>query len=62
MPRMTVELPIDTLAQTISLLTEEERESLALLLSEHGGELKQRRDNIQQGTVTTLSEAEVFAD
>lgn len=60
MPRMTVELSVERLAQTIAELSEEERETLALLLSEHGEELKRRKEEIEQGTVTAVSEADLF--
>lgn len=62
MPQMTVDLSIDKLAETINHMTDEERESLSLLLSEHGAELKSRKDDIEQNTVTTLSEDEVFGE
>lgn len=59
-PRMTLDLSVEQLAQTIADLSEEERETLALLLSEHGEELKRRKQEIEQGTVTGVREADIF--
>ena len=60
MPKLSVDLSIDDLAQTIAHLSEEERETLAILLSDAGAELLQRTHDLDAGTATTLSEAEVF--
>lgn len=51
MPRMTLDLSVERLAQTIAELPEEERETLALLLSEHGEQLKRRKEEIEQDLV-----------
>lgn len=60
MPQMTVDLSVERLAETIAELSEEERETLALLLSEHGEELKRRKEEIEKGTATPGSEADIF--
>ena len=60
MPQMTVDLSVERLAETIAELSEEERETLAVLLSEHGEELKRRKEEIEKGAVTAVSEADIF--
>jgi hypothetical protein len=59
---MTLDLPIDKLAEAINHLTDDERESLALLLSKEAPELIRRRDDMTRGAVTGLSENDVFGD
>ncbi len=60
MAQMTVEISIDELAKTISDLSDAERETLLLLLSEQGDELLRRKEEIENGNATFLTEAEVF--
>ena len=62
MPHMTFDVSIDSLADIIKSLSESERETLAILLSDRGQELLKRKEEIEQGRVTPISEAELFDD
>lgn len=60
MPRMTVELSIEELAEAIARLDEEERETLLVLLSRDGEQLLRRKREIDEGQIPTLSETQLF--
>ena len=62
MPRMNVNLTIDELAATIAHLDGQERETLLLLLTPDGEELRDRKRELDQGKVQTLSESQLFDD
>lgn len=62
MPHMTFDVSIDSLADIIKSLSESERETLAILFSDRGQELLKRKEEIEQGRVTPISEAELFDD
>ncbi|MEW5817825.1 MAG: hypothetical protein AB1798_20835 [Spirochaetota bacterium] len=62
MPRMTIDMSVEELAETITHLTDEERETLLLLLSPDGKELKKRKEEIEKGTVATVSHFDIFND
>jgi len=50
----------ENIAESISRLSSEERETLLLLLSPEGKELKKRQEEIKSGKVETLSHEEMF--
>lgn len=60
MPKITVDMSIEDIAESISRLSSEERETLLLLLSPEGEELKSRKEEIESGKVETLSHEEMF--
>lgn len=60
MPKITVDMSIENIAESISRLSSEERETLLLLLSPEGKELKKRQEEIESGKVETLSHEEMF--
>ncbi|MDZ7794472.1 MAG: hypothetical protein U5P10_12515 [Spirochaetia bacterium] len=60
MPKVTVDMSIEDIAESISRLSSEERETLLLLLSPKGEELKTRKEEIESGKITTLSHEEMF--
>ncbi len=60
MPKITVDMSIENIAESISRLSSEERETLLLLLSPEGKELKKRQEEIKSGKVETLSHEEMF--
>jgi len=62
MPRMNVNLTIDELAATIAHLDGQERETLLLLLTPDGEELRDGKRELDQGKVQTLSESQLFDD
>lgn len=59
-PKITVDMSIENIAESISRLSSEERETLLLLLSPEGKELKKRQEEIKSGKVETLSHEEMF--
>ena len=60
MPKITVDMSIENIAESISRFSSEERETLLLLLSPEGKELKKRQEEIKSGKVETLSHEEMF--
>jgi hypothetical protein len=57
---MTVDSCIEELADAITHLDEQERETLLMLLSPDGEELLRRKREIDEGRVSTLSETQLF--
>ncbi|MFO7729562.1 MAG: hypothetical protein R6V86_02245 [Spirochaetia bacterium] len=62
MPKVTVDMSIENIAEFITHLSSEERETLLLLLSADGKELKKRKEEIESGKVKTLSHTDIFND
>ena len=60
MPKMTIDMTVEDIADTLTHLSDEERETLLLLLSPEGKELLKRKEEIENGSIATLSHSDVF--
>ena len=62
MPRIAVEITVDKLAELINSMSPEEMETLSLLVSQEGEELRRRKEDFETGRVQFLSSKEIFKD
>ncbi len=62
MPRIAVEITMDKLAELINSMPPEEIETLSLLVSQEGEELRRRKEDFETGRVQFLSSEEIFKD
>jgi len=60
MPEMTVAVPVNEVAKVIRAMSEEEIETLALLLSEEGAELLHRKKDLELKKVEFITREEAF--
>ena len=60
MPRIAVEITVDKLAELINSMSPEEMETLSLLVSQEGEELRRRKEDFESGRVQFLSSEEIF--
>lgn len=59
---VTIELKVEDIADGIKKLNKEDRETLLLLLSGEGQEIKKRLKEIKSGKVKTLAREEILKD
>lgn len=59
---VTIELKVEDIAEGIKKLNKKERETLSLLLSGEGREIKKRLKEIKSGKVKTLTREEILKD
>jgi hypothetical protein len=60
MTEVCIHIPVENIAGMIINMDKQELETLCLLLSNKGRELRKRKDEIDSGKVRMLSRAEVF--
>jgi hypothetical protein len=60
MPQMTVNIKIEEIAKAIACMEKRELETLSIMLSDEGKELLQRKQDIEDKQVRSLSREEVF--
>ena len=60
MPEMMIDIPVKEVAKMIKVMTEQEIETLALLLTEEGTELLERKKDLELKKVKFLSRDEAF--
>jgi len=60
MPEMILDIPVKDVAKIIKAMSEEEMETLSLLLSEEGAELLERKKDLELNRVTFLTRDEAF--
>ena len=60
MPQMTLNIKIEDIARVITCMESSELETLSVLLSDEGRELLQRKKDIENEKVKTLSRQEMF--
>ena len=60
MTEVCIHIPVENIAGMIKSMDKQELETLCLLLSNQGRELRKRKDEIDSGKVRMLSRDEVF--
>ncbi|MCK4729303.1 MAG: hypothetical protein KAT27_10285 [Desulfobacterales bacterium] len=60
MPEMMIDIPVKEVAKIIKVMTEQEIETLALLLTEEGAELLERKKDLELNRVKFLTRDEAF--
>ncbi|MBW1676013.1 MAG: hypothetical protein JRF30_00395 [Deltaproteobacteria bacterium] len=60
MPEMMIDIPVKEVAKIIKVMTEQEIETLALLLTEEGAELLERKKDLELNRVQFLTRDEAF--
>lgn len=60
MPEMMIDIPVNEVAKTIKAMSEEEIETLALLLTEEGSELLERNKDLELKRVKLFTRDEAF--
>jgi|LGVD01.1.fsa_nt_gb mannitol-1-phosphate/altronate dehydrogenase len=60
MPEMMIDIPVKEVAKIIKVMTEQEIETLALLLTEKGAELLERKKDLELNRVKFLTRDEAF--
>jgi len=60
MPEMILDIPVKDVAKIIKAMSEEEMETLSLLLSEEGAELLERKKDLELNRVKFLTRDEAF--
>lgn len=60
MTEICIDIPVENIAGIIKKMSEQELETLCILLGEHGTELLTRKDEIESGKVQPLSREEIF--
>ncbi len=60
MPEVMIDIPVNELAKIIKAMKEEEIETLALLLTEEGSELLERKKNLELKKAKFLTRNEAF--
>jgi len=60
MPEMMIDIPVKEVAKIIKVMTEQEIETLALLLTEDGAELLERKKDLELNRVKFLTRDEAF--
>jgi len=60
MPEMMIDIPVKEVAKMIKVMTEQEIETLALLLTEEGAELLERKKDLELNRVKFLTRDEAF--
>lgn len=60
MPEMILDIPVKDVAKIIKAMSEEEMETLSLLLSEEGAELLERKKDLELNRVKLLTRDEAF--
>lgn len=62
MPQLTMNISVDYIAQAINAMTQQELETLTLLLTEEGEELLERKRDLLHNRAVFLSREETFGD
>ena len=60
MPEMMIDIPVKEVAKMIKVMTEQEIETLALLLTEEGAELLERKKDLELNRVKFLTRDQAF--
>ena len=60
MPEMIIDIAVDEVAKVIKAMNEKEVETLTLLLTEEGGELLERKKDLELRKVKFLTRDEAF--
>lgn len=60
MPEMMIDIPVKEVAKMIKVMTEQEIETLSLLLTEEGAELLERKKDLELNRVKFLTRDEAF--
>ncbi len=60
MPEMTLNVSVEDIAKLIACMEKRELETLSVLLTEEGKELLERKKDIENKKVKTLSREEIF--
>jgi len=60
MPEMMIDIPVNEVVKIIKAMKEEEVETLALLLTEEGSKLLERKKNLELKKVKFLTRDEAF--
>jgi len=60
MPEMMIDIPVNEVVKIIKAMKEEEVETLALLLTEEGSELLERKKDLELKKVKFLTRDEAF--
>ena len=60
MPEMMIDIPVKEVAKMIKVMTEQEIETLGLLLTEEGAELLERKKDLELNRVKFLTRDEAF--
>jgi hypothetical protein len=60
MPEMMIDIPVKEVAKIIKVMTEQEIETLALLLTEEGAELLERKKDLELNRVKFLTRDEAL--
>jgi hypothetical protein len=60
MTEVCIDIPVENIAGIIKKMSEQELETLCILLGEHGPELLNRKDEMESGKVRPLSKEEIF--
>jgi len=60
MPEMMIDIPVKEVAKMIKVMTEQEIETLALILTEEGAELLERKKDLELNRVKFLTRDEAF--
>ena len=60
MPEMMIDIPVKEVAKIIKVMTEQEIETLALLLTEEGAELLERKKDLELNRVKFMTRDEAF--
>ena len=60
MPEMMIDIPVNEVVKIIKAMKQEEVETLALLLTEEGSELLERKKNLELKKVKFLTRDEAF--
>jgi len=60
MPEMMIDIPVKEVAKMIKVMTEQEIETLGLLLTEEGAELLERKKDLELNRVEFLTRDEAF--
>ena len=60
MPEMMIDIPVKEVAKIIKVMTEQEIETLALLLTEEGAELLERKKDLELNRVKFLTRDQAF--
>ncbi len=60
MPEMMIDIPVKEVAKIIKVMTEQEIETLALLLTQEGAELLERKKDLELNRVKFLTRDEAF--
>ena len=60
MVEMSIQIPVENIAGMINDMDPKELETLCVLISEHGQELIDRKNDLETGKVQLISREEVF--